>query len=308
MLIALIIEGLVGWPDRLHAHIGHPVAWLGALIETLEQRWNTPQRSHAIRLRNGAATVLVTLAAALLPALLLTALLPAGWAGTALTALLAAPLVAGRSLHEHVEQVAGRLAHDDLAAARQAVTMLVSRDPGDLDSAGVARAALESLAENTSDAVVAPLFWGVIFGLPGIAGYKAINTLDSMIGYRNARYAHFGRVAARLDDVANLLPARLTGLLLCLVAAPPRPALRVMLRDARQHRSPNAGWPEAAMAGALGVRLSGPRTYDATRSDEPWLNAAAPDPDAPSLARGLATYRRALLLLGAVLAALAAVA
>jgi adenosylcobinamide-phosphate synthase len=183
--------------------------------------------------------------------------------------------------------------------------MIVGRDPSQLDAAGIARAATESLAENTSDGIVAPLFWGAIFGLPGIAAYKAINTLDSMIGHRTPRYEAFGWAAARIDDVANLIPARLTGLLFAIVSVRPCIALATMWRDAGQHRSPNAGWPEAAMAGALDIRLSGPRIYEGRLSQEPWLNGEAADPTAADLNRALALYRRAMLLLAAGLALLA---
>ena len=192
-----------------------------------------------------------------------------------------------------------------LPAARVAVSHIVGRDPRRLDAAGVARAALESLSENASDGVVAPVFWGVLLGLPGIAAYKAVNTLDSMIGHRTPRHEAFGWAAARIDDVANLVPARLTGVLIALASGRPRVPLATMWRDAGAHRSPNAGWPEAAMAGALGVRLSGPRVYADRVADEPWLNRGAPDPGAGDLRRGLALYRRAMLLLAAALALLA---
>ncbi|MGP3697970.1 adenosylcobinamide-phosphate synthase CbiB [Rhodobacter sp. NSM] len=305
MLVALAVEGLAGWPDRLHARIGHPVVWIGAVIAALEARWNRPGFTDRTRLILGGVTVAATLAATVLPAMALAALLPGGWIGALLTGLLAAPLVAGRSLHDHVARVARPLAEGNLAAARHAVSMIVGRDPERLDGAGIARAALESLAENASDGVVAPVFWGAILGLPGIAGYKAINTLDSMIGHRSDRYLHFGRIAARLDDAANLVPARLTGLLFCVAAGRPRAAWRTMLRDAGSHRSPNAGWPEAAMAGGLAIRLSGPRTYGERISAEPWLNAAAPDPEAADMTRGLRLYIRSLAVLAGLLAVVA---
>jgi adenosylcobinamide-phosphate synthase len=233
------------------------------------------------------------------------AMLPGGWPGLILAAILAWPLVAARSMHDHVDAVARPLIAGNLPAARQAVSMIVGRDPSQLDAAGIARAATESLAENTSDGIVAPLFWGAIFGLPGIAAYKAINTLDSMIGHRSIRHEAFGWAAARIDDVANLIPARLTGILFAAVSAQPGVALATMWRDARQHRSPNAGWPEAAMAGALGIRLSGPRIYAGQFTQEPWVNAAAPDPAPADLNRALALYVRAMLVLAAGLALLA---
>jgi adenosylcobinamide-phosphate synthase len=227
---------------------------------------------------------------------IVSALLPGGWAGVMLTGVLAWPLLALRSMHDHVAAVARPLAAGDLKAARLAVSMIVGRDPNLLDGPAVARATLESLAENTSDGIVAPLFWGVLLGLPGIAGYKAINTLDSMIGHRTTRHGAFGWASARIDDLANLIPARVTGLLFVLVSGRPRLSLGVMARDAHRHRSPNAGWPEAAMAGGLGVRLSGPRAYGGSVSDEPVLNTDAPDPAPGDIPRGLAIYRRAMVV------------
>jgi adenosylcobinamide-phosphate synthase len=303
MLLALALEAAFGWADRLHRRIGHPVTWAGALIAALERRLNAGPPHHRLIAGTAVALGVVALATALAAAV--AALLPGGWPGVAATGLIAAPLLATRSLHDHVAAVARPLAAGDLPAARAAVAKIVGRDPERLDAAGVARAALESLAENASDGVVAPLFWGVLIGLPGMAAYKALNTLDSMIGHRSERYEHFGRTAARLDDVANWLPARLTAGLIALASPRPRAALAVVRRDARRHRSPNAGWPEAAMAGALGVRLSGPRSYGDGLRDEPWLNAAAPDPGPDALRAGLGLYRRTMGLMALVLLALA---
>src|SRR5690606_33774040 len=234
-------------------------------------------------------------------------LAPEGWPGTVLLGILAWPLVAVRAMHEHVAAVAGPLAAGDVAGARRAVSMIVGRDPERLDAPGVARAALESLAENTSDGIVAPVFWGCLLGLPGIVAYKIVNTLDSMIGHRTERYAAFGWASARFDDLVNLVPARLTALILALASTRPRRALSVVLKDARQHRSPNAGWPEAALAGAIGRRLSGPRAYGDRIAAEPYVNDGAPDPDAADILRGLALYRRAMALLSLLLLALALV-
>jgi adenosylcobinamide-phosphate synthase len=305
MALALITDALLGWPDRLYARIGHPVTWIGRLISALEVLLN--RGGVWARRSFGAVTVCGVIAASVVPAALLQSMLPSGLAGLVIGAFLAWPLIAARSLHQHVAAVARPLAAGDLAAARGAVAMIVGRDPARLDGSGVARAAIESLAENTSDGVVAPLFWGALFGLPGLAAYKAVNTLDSMIGHRNPRYEDFGKVAARLDDLVNLVPARLTGLIFVLVSRAPKDALATMLRDARHHRSPNAGWPEAAMAGGLGIRLSGPRVYGSAISDEPWVNEGAPDPDAQGLQRALALYMRAMVLCGAALLAVAMV-
>jgi adenosylcobinamide-phosphate synthase len=183
--------------------------------------------------------------------------------------------------------------------------MIVGRDPARLDEAGIARAAIESLAENASDGVVAPIFWGVLFGLPGIAGYKAINTLDSMIGHRSERHRYFGWAAARIDDLANFIPARLTGAMFALAGADPKTAFAGMARDGSKHRSINAGWPEAAMAASLSVRLCGPRFYDGERADEPWLNESARDPIASDIGAGLKLYVRAMAGLVGLLVILA---
>ncbi|SCY36004.1 adenosylcobinamide-phosphate synthase CbiB [Paracoccus tibetensis] len=297
--IALLLDAAIGWPAAIYARIGHPVTWLGRLIATLDGALN---RGRGRRWK-GALAALLVVAAALVPAALLQL-----WLGPWVAAVLAWPLVAARSLDDHVQAVARPLAAGDLPAARAATAMIVGRDVTQADEAALARASLESLAENASDGVIAPLFWAAIGGLPGIAAYKAINTLDSMIGHRTPRHEAFGAFAARLDDVANLIPARLTALLFVAVAGRGAGhAARCAWEDASAHRSPNAGWPEAAMAGTLGVRLSGPRLYADRVADEPWLNGAARDPGAGDLARGLGLYRRGVLLFGALLVVLAAI-
>ena len=261
---ALILDALVGEPAALWSRVPHPVALFGRLVSALDGRLNAgPDRR-----RNGTLAVLALLLVAL-PVPLIVAALPFGFV---LEILGAAILLAQRSLVEHVGAVAAALDRS-LAEGRDAVSRVVGRDPRSLDRAGVARAAIESAAENFSDGLVAPAFWFAIGGLPGIVLYKAVNTADSMIGHRSPRYLEFGRAAARLDDALNWIPARLAGLLICLAALSPA-ALRTMWRDARLHRSPNAGWPEAAMAAALGLALAGPRVYAGILTDDPYLNAA----------------------------------
>jgi len=302
MLGGLVLDLLLGWPDRLFARIGHPVTWLGRAISACDNGLN--RGSDKQRLTGGAATTLFVTLIAALPAWAVQAALPDGWVGFVIGAVLAWPLIALRSMHDHVVAVARPLCAGDLPAARHAVSMIVGRDPSQLDASAIARAATESLAENTSDGIVAPLFWGALLGLPGIWAYKAINTMDSMIGHRNERYAFFGKTAARLDDLVNWLPARLTGLIFAVASGRPVRAVRVMLRDAPKHRSPNAGWPEGAMAAALNIRLSGPRIYGGHTAFEPWLNEAAPDPSPCDLSRALSLYRRAMLLCGVALGVL----
>ncbi|ULK96890.1 adenosylcobinamide-phosphate synthase CbiB [Bradyrhizobium sp. I71] len=305
MAVAMAVDALLGWPSWLFARIGHPVTWLGWLIAAIDSAWNRASDPPALRRAAGVAGALVVIALSVALGWGLQSLLPSGWIQIVLVGVLAWPLVALRSLHDHVAAVAAPLRDGDVAAARDAVSRIVGRDPAALDEAGIARAAIESLAENASDGIVAPVFWGALFGLPGILGYKAINTLDSMIGHRSERHEAFGWAAARIDDVANFIPARVTGFLFVLLAPHRSEALSCMTRDARRHRSPNAGWPEAAMAGGLGVRLSGPRIYHGSVANEPWLNEGARDPRAADIDEALTLYRRAMLLLAGLLAVLA---
>lgn len=305
MLVAIGLDLAFGWPAWLYARIGHPVTWIGVLIRCLDAQWNHDSSAAARRRLAGVAAALVVIGVVAVLAYGLQWALPAGWLGIILGGVLAWPLVAVRSMYAHVAAVVAPLQAKDLDKARLAVSMIVGRNTAVLDEAGVARAAMESLAENTSDGIVAPLFWGAILGLPGIAAYKAINTLDSMIGHRTPRFEAFGWASARIDDLVNLIPARLTGALFAAVSGRPKTALKVMWRDAGLHRSPNAGWPEAAMAAGLGVRLSGPRVYADRVAEEPWVNAGAADPTPGDLQRGLALYARAMFLLACGLAGLA---
>lgn len=301
LLLGFLIESFLAWPAPVFQIIGHPVTWLGRFITLLEAKLNKVNRPHFTLNLLGGAMVCIMLAGSVIPAIWISKSLPEGWVGVLIGGLLAWPFLAPRSLYDHVIAVAKPLGKGDMGAARQAVSMIIGRNPNTLDGAGIARGALESLAENTSDGIVAPVFWGLVFGLPGLVGYKVINTMDSMIGHRSPRYEHFGMVAARLDDVVNLIPARLTGVMFALVSGRFLRSVRVMVADARQHRSPNAGWPEAAMAGALDVRLSGPRIYGTTLTNEPWLNGSGPDPDALALARGVALYVRTMAVLAVIL-------
>jgi adenosylcobinamide-phosphate synthase len=291
-----VIDAAVGWPERLYARVGHPVGGFARLIHACERRWNGPDLPERHRRLAGVATTAllvatgggVAWAAEALPRHLLG---PFAWVGVA---LLAAPGLAQRSLDDHVRPVAVALEEGDLPAARAAVAHIVGRDTAALDEAGVARAGIESLSESFCDGIAAPLFWLLLLGLPGLWAYKAINTADSLIGHREPRWRAFGWASARVDDCANLVPARLGGAILCLVGGR---GWRTMLRDAHRHASPNAGWTEAAMAGVLRVRLAGPVTYDGVASDKPWIGGSFRDPDARDLGRALQVYRRACLLL-----------
>ncbi|WJY25784.1 adenosylcobinamide-phosphate synthase CbiB [Alteriqipengyuania flavescens] len=303
MMAGLAIEAVVGWPEAVDKRIGHPVRWFGWLVERTERLGNRQSRSRSARIATGGLVTLFLVALAGLIGLAIQLLLPAGWLGLALIALLASSLIAARSLREHVAAVVEAFDTTGIEAARHSLSRIVGRATAELDEPAIARAAIESLAENTSDGVTAPLFWGALFGLPGLFAYKAINTLDSMIGHRNARYEAFGKIAARLDDLANLIPARLTGILFALCAGSGQ-AILIMFRDAGRHRSPNAGWPESAMAGALGIRLSGPRTYGETTSNDPWLNSGAREPSGADIRRALDLYRWVVIAMAIILALL----
>jgi adenosylcobinamide-phosphate synthase len=305
MAVAMVLDALLGWRSGLVALIGHPVTWMGRAIDTLDARWNRIADPPWLRRTAGVAAALIVITLASGFGWAVQRMFASPWSRVVVIGILAMPFVALRSLYEHVATVARPLGSGDVVGARSAVADIVGRDPDRLDEIAIARAALESLAENTSDGVVAPLFWGALFGLPGIIGYKAINTLDSMIGHRTERHEAFGWAAARIDDVANFVPARLTGVLLAAIGGRPAEALACMTADARKHRSINAGWPEAAMAGALDVRLCGPRFYHGDLADEPWLNANARDPGASDVTRGLRLYVRAMACLGGLLAILA---
>jgi len=308
LLLALALDAVVGDPRWLYRAVPHPVALMGRLIEAGDARLNDPEAPRRARLAWGAA-----LSAALVGGAAILgwgverglAGLPGGWT---IEAVLASTLIAGRGLFDHVRAVADALERD-LGAARAAVAHIVGRDPNALDPAGVARAAAESAAENFADGVVAPVVWFALFGLGGLAAYKALNTLDSMIGHRTTRHEAFGKAAARADDVANWLPARLAGLLI-VVAAAVLPeangarAWRAMGRDARRHRSPNAGWPEAALAGALDLALAGPRRYGGETVADAWMGTGRADLDAADLRRVLRLYAGAWAVLAGAVAAI----
>ncbi|KQZ13897.1 CobD/CbiB family cobalamin biosynthesis protein [Mesorhizobium sp. Root554] len=265
-LLSLIAERLAGYPAPLFNAIGHPVTWLGRLIACLDRTLNRATDTDPARRIWGIAALLVIV---LLPASIaygIEALLLKIPFGFIAVALLGSSLLSQRSLAQHVKAVADALDGGGLPEGRKAVSMIVGRDPETLDESAVGRAAIESLAENFSDGIVAPAFWLGVGGLAGGVGYKAANTADSMIGHRTPRHQAFGWAAARFDDLVNLPASRLTGLLIVAASflvrdADTAAAWRAMWRDARHHRSPNAGWPEAAMAGALGLALAGPRSY-----------------------------------------------
>jgi adenosylcobinamide-phosphate synthase len=302
VFLALLIEAVMGYPEWLVRAAGHPVTWMGRLIGFLDRILNHDRMTSASRRAAGVFSVVIMTGAAGAAAFILGQALSRLPFGNVLVAAAASTLLAQRSLHDHVSRVAAALEQGGVAAGRKAVAHIVGRDTGALDEAGVARAAIESLAENFSDGVVAPALWLAAGGLAGGATYKAVNTADSMIGHRTPRHEAFGRAAARLDDLVNLPASRLSALLLVAAAAMTSPAAareawRAVRHDARHHRSPNAGWPEAAMAGALGLALAGPRSYGGVKVDDALMGNGRRAATAADIRRALALYRRADALL-----------
>ncbi|PSC06697.1 cobalamin biosynthesis protein CobD [Alsobacter soli] len=311
-LAALALEAAVGYPPALYRAIGHPVTWIGALIGWLDRALNRDTDPPARRRARGVVALLALLAIPGTLALQLQLALGWFWVGFAILVVLASSLPAQRSLDEHVRAVADALDREGLEGGRRAVCMIVGRNPQALDEAGVCRAAIESLAENFSDGIVAPAFWTCVGGLPGGVLYKAANTADSMIGHRTPRHEAFGWAAARFDDLVNLPASRLAALWLALAAlvtpwASAGAAIRAVRRDAGRHRSPNAGWPEAATAGALGLKLAGPRVYGDKLVEDAFMGDGRREASAADIRKALALYRRACAvqwLTGAALAAL----
>jgi len=301
LLAALALDAYVGDMNRLFNLIKHPVVWIGDLISLLDQKLNRENRSEVNRSIRGFVVVvfMVSLCGVF------------GWCvswfgqnypfGWALELFLVVSLVAQRSLFTYVRRVGLAFKTGGLNEGREAVSHIVGRDPDQLDQHGVIRAAIESLAENFGDGVVAPVFWYVLFGFPGLLIYKAVNTMDSMIGHKSERYKSFGFAAARLDDILNLIPARLAGLWIFIGAffvptSSPMKSIKIMLRDARKHRSPNAGWPEGAMAGALDLSLAGPRKYREGQVNDPWIGDGRARAIPKDIKRALQIYTAACLV------------
>ena len=307
--LALLIESFIGYPTFLQNAFGHPVQWIGRLITFLDDGLNDEEAEPQQNRSSGVLAMVVLIAVCALPAIAVQYALTKLPYGYVLNVLLAIPFIAQHSLTQHVEAVTKALSQST-EDARNKVAKIVGRDVTSLNQPGIAKAALESLAENASDGVVAPVLWYALLGLPGIVAYKAINTADSMIGHKSEKYLHFGWAAAKLDDLVNLPASRLTGLLFVVAAyangkAAAQNAWASMRRDAPKHNSPNAGWPEAAMAGALGLQFGGARDYDGETLMLPTMGNGRSPEGAKDIEDGLSLFRNAMALLialGAILA------
>ena len=301
LLIALLVEAVVGGMPLFFRVVPHPVKIIGALIGDLDRRLNRETRSQVTRFTRGLMVALVLIFLAAFAGAYLYRFsngIPYGWL---IELFFIVTLISQRDLFNHVSAVGKALQFEGLAGGCKAVSHIVGRDPDSLDEHAVVRAGIESCAENFSDGVVAPVFWYLLFGLPGLFVYKTVNTMDSMIGYKTPRHHAFGMAAAKLDDLLNFIPARLSGLLLALAAlftptASPVKALTVMIRDAKNHSSPNAGWPEGAVAGALGFALAGPRRYGGTMVEDEWIGDGRARLKPADISRTLYLYVVACLL------------
>ena len=303
---ALILDWLLGEPDILWRRVPHPVVMFGRAISALEAIGNRRSRTGHMRRNFGILAIIILVFGAGGIGALLSAI-TSQWIGisNAITLIMLTILLAGRSLDDHIRNVARDL-ETDLMDARASVGMIVGRNTAEMDQGDIARAAIETGAENLSDGVIAPAFWFLIFGLPGVMIYKMVNTADSMIGYKNARYLAFGWAAARLDDVLNYLPARLTALLICAGSLGGAfRAFSIMRADARSHQSPNAGWPEAAMAGGINVWLAGPRRYGQRIRDAARMNADGSNADSKKVFAAMRVLILAQGLFGILLFVLA---
>ncbi|MCY4035682.1 MAG: adenosylcobinamide-phosphate synthase CbiB [Hyphomicrobiales bacterium] len=308
LLLAVLLDGIFADPPCLYRIIPHPIALLGRGIGWFEGQLNRDSHTSSVKFLLGMGASLALIVLVFLFGWLLMELLdfPGGWI---VEALMVSTLLAGRGLYDQVAACADALKTGS-AAGREALVSLVGRDPRFLDESGIAKAAIESLGENFSDAVVAPLFWGILLGIPGLLAYKAINTLDSMLGYVSSRYFWFGKFAARLDDVANFIPARLSALLVCLAAMTMtktswRGALSAVVRDAHRHTSWNAGYPEAAFAGAMHIAIAGPRRSTGGEHHAAWMGKGRTNLTTADIRISLRLYLRAWILAGGMLGFLA---
>ena len=301
LILAIIVDAVAGDPRWLYSRIPHPIVVIGHQIELLDRFFNRTQYSPVTRKLFGVISILIIVSLAWLIGWMIAWSCNQVSFGVALQALIVSIFLAQNSLYQHVASVAKACKADDLIDARSQISHIVGRDPNSLDQRAIGRAAIESLSENFSDGVVAPIFWYVVGGLPALIAYKALNTSDSMIGYLTDKYADFGWCAARLDDAANFIPARLSAFIITIAAfiipsATGNRAFTTAIRDAKKHRSKNAGWPEAAMAGALGIKIAGPRNYDGILVEDVWMGDGIANVDASHIFMALRIYCVACIL------------
>ena len=297
ILGAILIDIIFGWPNIIYKAIGHPVTWVGKLIKIFDKKLNNITYSNDFKKMSGLVTILICSLLVIIICILIEKFLNQFSFGMFISMIIMWPLIAINSMHQHVNNILINIQVNNIKLVRKSVSKIVGRNTSKLNKTDLIRASIESLSENTSDGVIAPIFWGLLFGLPGIALYKTINTLDSMIGYKNKKYKYFGWASARVDDLVNIIPARITGVLYAIVSNNFLFTISIMLKDGHKHISPNAGYPESAMAGALNIKLSGPRFYNNIKRNDPWLNEKGLDPSVKNLKKALMLYKRIIILI-----------
>ena len=297
LCLAICIDYTVGWPNRFISFIGHPVIFIGKAISWFEKNFNYGSKRQKV-LYGGCSTIFLIGIFYILTFFIETYIFAHtnGWIRVVILAMIIWPWLAIKSMHIHISNILIPLSNRNIEQARYELSMIVGRNTAKLDENEISRSAIESLAENTSDGVIAPLFWCVVLGLPGLVAYKVINTADSMIAYKTERFKDYGLIAAKIDDVVNYIPARLTAVLYSIVGLAPT-KIRGLGNEANLHRSPNAGWPEGMVARILDVKLSGPRTYNNIMSNDAWLNESAPDATPASIGKALSLFHRTVIVL-----------
>ena len=297
LCLAICIDYAVGWPNRFISFIGHPVIFIGKAISWFEKNFNYGSKRQKV-LYGGCSTIFLIGIFYILTFFIETYIFTHtnGWIRVVILAMIIWPWLAIKSMHIHISNILIPLSNRNLEQARYELSMIVGRNTAKLNENDISRSAIESLAENTSDGVIAPLFWCVVLGLPGLVAYKVINTADSMIAYKTERFKDYGLIAAKIDDVVNYIPARLTAVLYSIVGLAPS-KIRGLGNEANLHRSPNAGWPEGMVARILDVKLSGPRAYNNSLSNDAWLNESAPDATPASIGKALSLFHRTVIVL-----------
>ena len=297
LCLAICIDYTVGWPNRFISFIGHPVIFIGKAISWFEKNFNYGSKRQKV-LYGGCSTIFLIGIFYILTFFIETYIFTHtnGWIRVVILAMIIWPWLAIKSMHIHISNILIPLSNGNIEQARYELSMIVGRNTAKLDENEISRSAIESLAENTSDGVIAPLFWGVVLGVPGLVAYKVINTADSMIAYKTERFKDYGLIAAKIDDVVNYIPARLTAVLYSIVGLAPT-KIRGLGNEANLHRSPNAGWPEGMVARILDVKLSGPRAYNNSLSNDAWLNESAPDATPASIGKALSLFHRTVIVL-----------
>jgi adenosylcobinamide-phosphate synthase len=297
ILGAILIDVALGWPSLLFRLLGHPVTWLGKIINLLDANLNKSSYSDNTRKFNGFIILLICLILILIIFITIQKILAYIPFGIFIAMIFTWPLIAINSMHKHVKDILEDFKKNKIQYIRKSVSKVVGRNTLKMNKTNLVRASIESLGENTSDGIIAPIFLGLIFGLPGIALYKTINTLDSMIGYKNKKYKDFGWASAKIDDLVNVIPSRITGFFYAVISKKFLFTMAIMIKDAKKHVSPNAGYPEAALAGALNVSLCGPRVYNNSTRHDPWLNETGLPPSVKDLKKALKMYKNIIILI-----------